>query len=296
MKKRIEPKDYFIKTAWQEISEVFQELHTSKDGLSIEEAEIRKNEKRNSALWEKKEDTICYRIRRSFLNPFIGVLLFLSVISFVTNHWLQPGEQRSIYSALILLIMVFISGGIRFSQEIKSRQASEQMERLVHMSVKIKRGDVLLDVSAKELVPGDCVYLTAGSRIPADLRLTNTMDLFVSQAAISGESAIVEKNCKKYVGEKKSSVIQYPNLVFMGTTVISGKGEGVVLAAGRDTLYGKSYTEGLKKTDSFEKGANSIAKVMFKFMMVLVPVVFLISGITKGNWLEAFLFAISVVT
>lgn len=293
MKTRIE-KDWIIQTAWQETSEIFRKMQTSEQGLTISEAETRKNDKKYAQVGEKKEHTVCSIMCRTFLNPFILVLLFLSVVSFITNHWLQPEEQRRIYYGWILLIMVFVSGGIRLYQEIESRQASQQIEKMIHMSVKVKREGVLFEVPARELVPGDCVYLMAGSKVPADLRLINTMDLFVSQAAISGESAIIEKNANRYKGEKRNTAVQYPNLVFMGTTVISGKGEGIVLATGKNTLYGKSYTEGLKRADSFEKGANSIAKVMLKFMLVLVPVVFAISGITKGNWLEAFLFAVSV--
>ena len=125
---------------------------------------------------------------------------------------MQPDEQRGVYSSVILLAMVFVSGGIRLIQEMKSRHASEEMERLIHTSVKVKRGGVFLEVPAEELVIGDCVYLSAGNRVPADLRLTNTQDLFISQAAVSGESAIVEKNSRKYTGEKQSSPIYYPNL------------------------------------------------------------------------------------
>lgn len=292
MERKTESNLNLIHAAWQDVSEVCKELETSEKGLSIEQAEARKSKK--NQLWEKKEDTIWYRIRRAFFNPFTGVLLFLACISYVTNHWINADEQRNLYSSWILLVMVFISGGIRLSQEMKSRHATEELERLIHTNVHVKREGILLEVAAEELVPGDCVYVTAGSRIPADLRLMNTQDLFLSQAAVSGESAIVEKNSRKYTGEKKSSPIYYPNLAFMGTTVISGKGEGIVLASGRNTLYGRSYAEGIKSSDCFEKGANSIAKVMLKFMFVLVPIVFAVSGIIRGNWLEAFLFAVSV--
>ena len=292
MEQQTESKKFLIQAAWKEVSEVYTFLETSEQGLSIKQVEERR--KRDNPLLEKREDTIWYRIRRAFLNPFTGVLIFLAGISFLTNHWMQADEQRNLFSSFILLIMVFVSGGIRLIQEMKSHHASEEMERLIHTDVKVKRGGVLLEVAAEELVPGDCVYVMPGSRIPADLRLTNTQDLFLSQAAVSGESAIVEKNSRKYEGEIQRSPIYYPNLVFMGTTVISGKGEGVVLASGRNTLYGKSYMEGIGSSDGFEKGANSIARVMLKFMFVLVPIVFVVSGITKGNWLEAFLFAVSV--
>lgn len=292
MEQQKDSKKYLIQAARKDISEVYQSLETSAQGLSTTQAEERK--KKEKPLEGKKEDTICYRIRRAFFNPFTGVLLFLAVISFLTNYWMQPDEQRGVYSSVILLAMVFVSGGIRLIQEMKSRHASEEMERLIHTSVKVKRGGVFLEVPAEELVIGDCVYLSAGNRVPADLRLTNTQDLFISQAAVSGESAIVEKNSRKYTGEKQSSPIYYPNLAFMGTSVISGRGEGVVLTSGHNTLYGKSYLEGMKSSDGFEKGAHSIAKVMIKFMVILVPIVFVVAGVTKGNWMEAFLFAVSV--
>ena len=220
MEQQTESKKFLIQAAWKEVSEVYTFLETSGQGLSIKQVEERR--KRDNPLLEKREDTIWYRIRRAFLNPFTGVLIFLAGISFLTNHWMQADEQRNLYSSFILLIMVFVSGGIRLIQEMKSHHASEEMERLIHTNVKVKRGGVLLEVAAEELVPGDCVYVMPGSRIPADLRLTNTQDLFLSQAAVSGESAIVEKNSRKYEGEIQRSPIYYPNLAFMGTTVISG--------------------------------------------------------------------------
>ena len=281
MEQQTESKKFLIQAAWKEVSEVYTFLETSEQGLSIKQVEERR--KRDNPLLEKREDTIWYRIRRAFFNPFTGVLFFLAGISFLTNHWMQADEQRNLYSSFILLIMVFVSGGIRLIQEMKSHHASEEMERLIHTNVKVKRGGVLLEVAAEELVPGDCVYVMPGSRIPADLRLTNTQDLFLSQAAVSGESAIVEKNSRKYEGEIQRSPIYYPNLVFMGTTVISGKGEGVVLASGRNTLYGKSYMEGIRSSDGFEKGANSIARVMLKFMFVLVPIVFFVCGVSGSR-------------
>ena len=141
---------------------------------------------------------------------------------------------------------------------------------------------------------GDLVLFSAGDRVPADIRLTKSTDLFISQAAITGESAILEKNCRKLSYGEQKTLTQLENLAFMATTVISGKGEGIVLAVGKDTLYGSFTKPDSDDKNSFQKGANSIAWVMLRFMAVLVPIVFVLLGITGGKWLESFAFALSV--
>lgn len=290
MKTEIYSKKQIAKFAYQDIKDIYRELQTSDTGLNITQVE----ERRNINTWKEKDDTLCFRIRRAFFSPFTLVLLFLATISYLTNHWMAVDKQTSSYSSVLLFTMVLISGGIRLIQEMRLQHASRQINRLVYTNVKIKRDGKILEIPAKELLLGDYIYLSAGSQIPSDIRLINTSYMFVSQAAITGESEIIEKHGERYIGEKKNSYIQYPNLVFKGTTVISGKGEGIVIAVGNDTLYDNSYSEKIRKSDCFERGANSIAEVMLRFMLILVPIVFLISGIIKGSWMQALLFSISV--
>lgn len=289
MKKENDSKTDRKRYAYQDIGEIYQEFGTGKKGLKLQQAEERKE----SGIWEEKGNLIESRIGKAFVNPFTLLLLIVAVISYFTNYWVKLENEASDYSSVVLLIMMFVSGAIRLRQEIKSGKAEEQIQKLVHVKVKVRRSGMIFEIPAKELVPGDLICLSAGNRIPADIRLTDTKDLFISQAAITGESMIVEKRAETYEGEELESFLQYPNLVFMGTTIISGKGEGIVTAVGKNTAYGNSYIESRKKSDTFEKGANSIAKVMLKYMFILVPIVFLVSGIAKGNWSDAFLFAVS---
>ncbi len=138
------------------------------------------------------------------------------------------------------------------------------------------------------------VFFSAGGRVPADIRLTKVTDLFLSQAAITRESAILEKSGRTLRYNEENPITQLENLAFMATTVISGKGEGIVLAVGKDTLYGGFTKPDTDKKNSLQKGANSIAWIMIRFMAVLVPIVFVILVITGGKWVESFAFALSV--
>ena len=190
--------------------------------------------------------------------------------------------------------MILISGTIRLVQEIRAKNASKQLNRLIHESITVRRAGEVKEISADELVVGDIVLLSAGDRVPADLRLTKVSDLFLSQAAITGESAILGKNTQALSYSNPESLTQLENLAFMATTVISGKGEGIVLAVGKDTLYGSFTKEDPDEKQSFQKGANSIAWVMLRFIAVLIPVVFILLKITGGKWLESFAFALSV--
>lgn len=212
----------------------------------------------------------------------------------MTDGLLASDFSKNATTALIIFSMILISGGIRLVQELRAKNAAQQLDRLIHQRIRVRRGGVCMDIPAEELVVGDVVLLSAGDRVPADLRLTAVTDLFLSQAAITGESAVVEKSCRTLCYGSPRPVTQLENLAFMATTVISGKGEGVVVAVGKNTLYGSFSKDDPEEKQAFQKGANSIAWVMLRFMGVLIPLVFLLLGLTGGNWLESFAFALSV--
>ena len=209
-------------------------------------------------------------------------------IAFVSR---KPCLQKS---AIIIFSMILISGAIRLIQELRAKNAAQQLNRLIHESITVRREGELIEISAEKLVVGDIVLLSAGDRVPADIRLTEVTDLFISQAAITGESAILEKSCRALSYSSLETLTQLENLAFMATTVISGKGEGIVLAVGKDTLYGSFAKPDSDDKKSFQKGANSIAWVMLRFIAVLIPIVFALLGVTGGKWLESFAFALSV--
>lgn len=292
--KKLTTGQHIRKYAYSLPEEIYREFSTSSLGLTQDEAEQRYKKQENKAVSGGKEDTFLIRVRKAFVHPLTVVLFFLALLSLLMNRLQKQSLIGNSTSAIIIFIMIAIGGTIRLIQDLRSYQASRRLQRMVHTKIQVKRGGILLSIPAEKLVTGDYIYLSAGDRIPADLRITAARDLFVSQGALTGESAIVEKKAVTYSQEEECAYSQYENLAFMGTTVISGKGEGVVIAVGNQTLYGNFQYSPKEKYSSFEKGANSIVWVMLRFMLVLVPVVFLVSGITRGNWLEAFLFSLSV--
>lgn len=282
------------KYAYREASQIYQDIEASPDGLSHEQVEAMREKYGANSFAERKNDTTIRRLRRAFINPFNIILFILGIISLVTDVFLVSNFARNATTAIIIFSMILISGAIRLIQELRAKNAAQQLDRLIHESITVKREGELIEIPAEELVVGDIVLLSAGDRVPADIRLTEVTDLFVSQAAITGESAILEKNCHALSYSSLETLTQLENLAFMATTVISGKGEGIVLAVGKDTLYGSFAKPDSDDKKSFQKGANSIAWVMLRFIAVLIPIVFVLLGITGGKWLESFAFALSV--
>lgn len=282
------------KYAYREASQIYQDIEASPDGLSHEQVEAMREKYGVNSFAERKNDTTIRRLRRAFINPFNIILFILGIISLVTDVFLVSNFARNATTAIIIFSMILISGAIRLIQELRAKNAAQQLDRLIHESITVKREGELIEIPAEELVVGDIVLLSAGDRVPADIRLTEVTDLFVSQAAITGESAILEKNCHALSYSSLETLTQLENLAFMATTVISGKGEGIVLAVGKDTLYGSFAKPDSDDKKSFQNGANSIAWVMLRFIAVLIPIVFVLLGITGGKWLESFAFALSV--
>lgn len=282
------------KYAYREVSQIYQELEISGEGLSQSQVELMREKYGVNSFSQRRNDTMLRLLRRAFINPFNIILLVLGIISLATDVVLVSNFARNATTAVIIFSMILISGTIRLVQELRAKNASKQLNRLIHESITVRRAGEVKEIPAEELVVGDIVLLAAGDRVPADLRLTKVSDLFLSQAAITGESAILEKNAQALSYSNSESLTQLENLAFMATTVISGKGEGIVLAVGKDTLYGSFTKEDPDEKQSFQKGANSIAWVMLRFIAVLIPIVFILLQITGGRWLESFAFALSV--
>ena len=282
------------KYAYREVPQIYRELEISQEGLSQAQVERMRERYGVNSFSKKKNDTMLRRLRRAFINPFNIILFVLGIISLATDVVLVSNFARNATTAIIIFSMILISGVIRMIQEIRAGNASKQLNRLIHESITVRRGGEIKEIPAEELVVGDIVLLSAGDRVPADIRLTSVSDLFISQAAITGESAILEKNAQVQAYSNQEVLTQLENLAFMATTVISGKGEGIVLAVGKDTLYGSFAKEDIDEKQSFQKGANSIAWVMLRFIAVLIPIVFILLKLTGGRWLESFAFALSV--
>ena len=280
--------------AYMETDALYQDFHISAQGYCDEEAAKSRARYGENVLSGRAEDTVCYRLRRAFITPFTIILFVLASISFVTDVLLASNFSRNMTTVLMILSMLLVSGIVRFIQEMRAKRIADHLTGMIASNVLALRNGQWVGISSAELVVGDLVRLFAGDRVPADIRLTAANDLFVSQSVITGESAVLEKHAGMLSRGKTRSYAEYKNLVFMGSSVIGGSGEGGVLAVGQDTVYGGFSGTRAGVKDRFDQGANSIAWVLIRFMAVLIPIVLIACGLTKGDWISAFLFALSV--
>lgn len=280
--------------AQADMDTLYRDFQISQQGYNAEQVQQRQAQYGSNVLAGRASDTVFYRLRRAFITPFTVILFVLASISFVTDVLLASNFSRDMTTVLIIMCMLLISGIVRFLQELRSKQVADHLTHLIQSSVTTRRDGKWMEIPASELVVGDRIRLFAGDRVPADLRLTAANDLFLSQAVITGESAVLEKNTAALPIQKARSYAQYSNIAFMGCAVIGGTGEGIVLAVGQDTVYGGFSGTQARRKNGFDQGANSIAWVLIRFMVILVPIVFVACGLTKGSWFSAFLFALSV--
>lgn len=280
--------------AYIDIDTLYQDFQIPPKGYNEKEAEESRIKYGKNVLSGRASDTVLYRLRRAFVNPFTIILFVLAVVSFLTDVVLASNFSRNITTPVIILCMLLLSGIVRFIQEMRAKRIADRLTQMVSSTVLVLRSNQWLSISSEELVVGDKVRLFAGERVPADIRLTQAKDLFVSQSVLTGESAILEKNADTLVGGRAQSYSDYHNIAFMGSSITGGTGEGIVLAVGSDTVYGGFSTVESNLKNGFDRGANSIAWVLIRFMAVLIPIVFVACGLTKGDWLAAFLFALSV--
>ncbi len=275
--------------------DIFLLLNTSLEGYDKETIlSMREAFGINSITQQKKTSTLKHFFE-AFINPFTVILFVLAFVSFVTDVSLaEPGEKE--YTGVVIITaMVLASGLLRFIQEKRSSSAVEKLNEMVETTASIKRsGDEKKEIPVDEIVVGDIVYFTAGDIIPADIRIIQAKDLFISQSSLTGESDAIEKFSLQ--NSSDLAILESTNLVFMGSNVISGSAIGVVIAVGDDTILGgiAKQLNGKKVTTSFEKGVNSVSKVLITFMLFMVPFIFMINGLIKGDWFEAFLFALSI--
>lgn len=274
--------------------ELFREYGTSATGLGSDAVETSREKHGENILTYGKKKTTVKRIISAFINPFTVVLLALAAISVFTDViFAAPGDQN--YATVsIIAIMVMISGVLRFVQETRSGNAAEKLSGMIHTTACVEREGIQAELPMEEIVVGDIVHLSAGDMVPADLRILQAKDLFISQSSLTGESEPVEKSVT--AGGEKDALTDIESLAFMGSSVISGSAKAIAVAVGNETMLGamaKSLNTKPPKT-TFEKGVNSVSWVLIRFMLIMVPVVLFINGFTKGNWMQAVLFAISI--
>ena len=271
--------------------------HTSLKGLDQEQVEENRDLYGENTITKGQKDSIFKKIYESIINPFTIILLVIAFISLVTNVWLAKPGQEDPTTSIIIVVLVLISGGIRFVQELRSDKATTNLSKMIVNTATVIREGLEQELPIDELVVGDLVKLSAGDMIPADVVLFESRDFFVQQSGLTGESDAVEKLAlNKATHQNVESLLEAESLAFMGTNVISGSAIAMVLAVGDDTMMG-AIEQTLNTYDeptSFEREMNSISWLLIRLMLVMVPIVFFANGLTDGDWLEAGVFALSV--
>lgn len=280
------------------LDSVFTYFQSFSLGLTVEEVEKRQSlYGKNEIVHERKKKPLIM-LAKAFVNPFVGVLTVLVAISFVMDVWMADPADREWTSIIIVTTMIVLSAILRFCQEWKANRSSEALQKMVTNTCYVKRvGFHDGEISNEELVPGDVVMLSAGDMIPADIRIIESKDLFISQSSLTGESDSIEKFPNLSVGcSEKSSIVDLDNICFMGSNVVSGYAKGIVFQTGNNTYLGTiaKSVAGHRAATAFDKGITKVSLLLIRFMLIMVPIVFMVNGITKGDWMEAFIFAISV--
>jgi Mg2+-importing ATPase len=288
---------------------LLKRLNTRMDGLTEGESELIRHTLGSNEVEHEKPLSWWMHLWNCYRNPFNLLLTVLATISYLTE------DMRA---TIVIGLMVVFSTVLRFVQEMRSNKAADKLKEMVSNTATIMRHDIaedvadearkyfavmlhpkgprLEEVAIKLLVPGDIVRLSAGDMIPADLRILTAKDLFVSQAAMTGESMPVEKFVEDR-GPDSHNPLELDNICFMGTNVVSGSATAVVVATGNRTYFGalaQKVTALDRGPTEFQAGVNKVSWLLIRFMMFMTPTVLLINGLTKHNWLEASLFALSV--
>lgn len=286
-----------VDIARRDVAGVLQLFDTSPAGLSEDEAKRRLEKAGLNEIAREKPIVWYIQLLRTMTNPLSLLLIVLAIVSFLTG---------SFVSGCIILAMVLFGGLLRFSQEFQSNKAAEKLREMVSTTATVSRQAANAapkqegiaggtEIAVKLLVPGDIIFLSAGDMIPADVRLIVAKDLFLSQSTLTGESLPAEKHADLPDANEKNP-LELVNLCFMGTAVVSGSGTAVVAETGRHTYLASlaKTISGSKPRTSFNKGVNGVTMLLLRFMLVMAPLVFVINGVLKHNWVEAFTFGLSV--
>ncbi len=269
-----------------DIDTVLTELESRLDGLSQKDADSRLKQYGLNEIAREKRQGVMMRLLNNIKNPLVILLTALGVISYLT------GDLRA---TVVIFFMVVLGLVLRFYQEMRADNAAEKLKAMVSNTATLVRDGLEAEVPLNMLVPGDIIRLAAGDMVPADVRVLSAKDLFLNQSTLTGESLPVEKKADIASADIQNP-LELPNICFLGSNVESGAATAVVVHTGDQTYFGSlaSSIIGQRVLTSFDKGINKFTWLMIRFIAVMVPVVFLINGLTRHNWVEAFLFATAV--
>ena len=282
-----------LDAAATEPESLLSRMGTTPQGLTAEEAAAKlRIVGRNLVAHDRRQSLLTELIGRA-RNPLNFLLLSLAAVSFFL------GDRRA---AAVITVMVVLSVTLAFVQEHRSNNAAARLRAMVRTTTTVLRRDAVseadshgLEIPIEDLVPGDIVRLAAGDMIPADLRVLTTKDLFLNEAVLTGEAMPVEKSAAALENRSGASA-DLPNICFMGSNVLSGAATAVVIQTGTHTYFGElaGMLTRQRAPTSFDRGVTRFTWLMIRFIAVMVPSVFVINGLTKGDWLEALMFALAV--
>jgi Mg2+-importing ATPase len=272
--------------ATEDSAEIFRRLKTSPRGLTEEEATERLEVFGPNEVAQEAKHTWLRRLWTATRNPLVILLTVLAILSYTT---------ADVAGGTVMMLMVLLGVMLRFVQETRADNAAAKLKAMISVTATVIRDGQQREIPLQQLVPGDVVKLSAGDMIPGDVRLIAAKDLFVTQATLTGESLPVEKADTPDIRDKISAIERH-NLCFLGTSVESGSATAVIAATGSQTYFGKVARSlvGQQVETAFDKGVKKFTWLMIRFMLVMVPLVFLINGLTKHDWKEAFFFALAV--
>lgn len=282
-----------LKLATMELVDLWQQLNSHPEGLNDKEVQDAREKHGVNQIPGQRPVRWWGHLWSCYRNPFNLLLTCLGIFSYASED---------LFAAGVIALMVAISTFLNFIQEARSTKAADALKAMVSNTATVLRvaneqGETCwMEIPLDQLVPGDIVKLAAGDMIPADLRVVQARDLFVAQASLTGESLPVEKVAKTRTADQ-TNPLESDTLCFMGTNVVSGTAQAVVIATGGNTWFGQlagRVSEQESEPNAFQKGIGRVSMLLIRFMMVMTPVVLLINGFTKGDWWEAALFSLSV--
>ena len=289
-------KEIYGKACMQKPEEFLKENEVDKEnGLSMQQAKQRQLNYGKNQIKQAKPKRGYQYFLESLLSPFNLILLGITLVLIYTDIFLQP--EPSYANIIVVVALVFISTFLEFFEVYKSNKAAEKLKKMVAVKVTVLREGKEEKISLDEVTIGDVILLSAGDLIPADLKVIQQKDLYVVQSSLTGESEAVKK---LEITENKEinqieDITNLDTICFMGTNVMSGTAKGVVFQIADDTYFGKvaqSLEHGKPKT-SFQKGIESVSRLLIRFMLVLIPITFFVNSMKQDN-LTAFTFAVAI--
>jgi len=285
-RQRVQISPVVVESATADTADIYRRFNTRPEGLTTEDADARRDTYGLNVLEKDRQTGIVMLFVHAVLNPLVLLLIVLASVAFAT------GDTRA---GTMMTLMVALGAGLRCVQEARANSAAAKLKAMISVMATVLRGGQPREIRVAQLVPGDVVALAAGDMIPADVRLVAAKDLFVNQSPLTGESFPVEKFAVE-TNPTATAPVELASIAFLGTSVESGSGTAVVIATGKETYLGSiaGSLVAQEPPTSFDKGIAQFTWLILRFVLVMVPLVFVINGVTKGNWREAFFFAMAV--